>query len=652
MDELLEQFVIEGRDLVQQAADSLMALEQQPGSTAHIGSAFRAIHTLKGSAGLFDLAPMSEAMHAAEDSIGAIRDGRVECSRASIDPLLDCVGAADRWIEWIARTGGLPADAASRASQLAASLQMPLKPAAPAPPSITPWMPALLARHPDAAAAGVLTGIRYAPTHDCFFLGDDPIALMRAVPGLAALDIAVAEAADPFDPFACTMVIEALSTAPASAISPVFRFVADQVMLAAPETPAPRKAERPAATGTEQASLPVPDEALPDAPRSFRVDAARVDAMVDIAGELIVAKNRLAHLVAQAATSAPALAQALGSSHADIDRLVGAMHRAVMGARMVPLSQTIRRLPRLVRDIAAQLGRDVRFDVSGGDTEADKAIADGLYEPLLHILRNAIDHGIEAPADRRVAGKPTEGLITLDVTSEAGEIVVTVSDDGAGIDPARLRQVAKARGMGAAATIDALDDASALDLIFAPGFSTAAAVTAISGRGVGMDAVRNAVQALGGTATITSRVGAGSVIRLVLPQAAAITTIVIVRTGPDRFGVPIGLVAETIRIPRTEIIPVHGGSAFVLRDRSIPLLHLSDLLHLPPSPRTGLHAKILIAALGNHRTGLVVDSFEDRSDVLLRPLGGMLSGRPGLLGAALLGDGQVLMVLDLPGLIG
>lgn len=649
MDELLEQFVIEGRDLVQQAADSLMALERQPGSPSHIDSAFRAIHTLKGSAGLFDLAPMSTAMHAAEDLIGAIRDGRLDCSRASIDPLLDCVGTTDRWIEWIARTGGLPGDAAGCASQLAASLQVPPGPAAPAALATAPWMPALLARHPDAVVAGVVTGIRYAPIRDCFFLGDDPMALMRAVPGLAALDIAVAAPADPFDPFACTMVIEALSTAPASAITPVFRFVTDQVTLAAPAIAAPIPTGRPA-NAAEQTSVRA-EEVPPDAPRSFRVDAARVDAMVDIAGELIVAKNRLAHLVAQAATSAPALAQALGSSHADIDRLVGAMHRAVMDARMVPLNQTLRRLPRLVRDIAAQLGRDVRFEVGGGDTEADKAIADGLYEPLLHILRNAIDHGIEAPAARIAAGKPKEGLVTLDVASKAGAIVVTVSDDGAGIDPARLRQVAKARRIGSEAAIDALDDADALDLIFAPGFSTAAAVTAISGRGVGMDAVRNAVQALGGTATITSRIGAGSVIRLALPQAAAITTIVIVRTGPDRFGVPIGVVAETARIPWTEIIPVQGGSAFVLRDHTIPLLHLSDLLHLPPSPRAGLHAKILVAALGSQRTGLVVEAFEDRSDVLLRPLGGMLAGRPGLLGTALLGDGQVLMVLNLPGLI-
>jgi two-component system, chemotaxis family, sensor kinase CheA len=642
MDELLEQFLIEGRELVQLASDGLLALERDPANTAHIDGVFRAIHTLKGSVGLFDLAPMSAAIHAAEDLIGALRDGRLVADRATIDVLLECIDATDRWIDAIASTGSLPSGAAERGARLATALRAPLGTGrTDAASTSADWLAALLARYPHSRQG--LTALRYIPARDCFFLGDDPLALVRAVPGLVALHVEPAEpwVLETFDTFTCNLVIDALSTAPADAVTSIFRFVADQVVIVAV----------PASDNTSNGADSL--EAFQDvARRTLRVDATRVDAMVDIVGELIVAKNGLAHLIGQAATAAPALAKALRASHSDIERLVGEMHRAVMGARMVPLSRTLRRFPRMVHDIAGKLGRQVRFDVSGGDIEADRAIVDGLYEPLLHMLRNAIDHGIETADIRTAAGKPPIGRIALDISRDADQIVIAVADDGAGIDPAQLRQTAKARRVASDAAIDAMGDPAVLDLLFTPGFSTAAAITNISGRGVGMDAVRAAVTALGGVATITSRLGAGSNISLRLPQAVAITTIVIVRVGEERFGVPIDIVAETARIALGDIQPVQGGAAFVLRDRTIPILQLTDLLHLQPAVRTAPHTKVLIVSTGGQLVGVAVDALDDRSDVLLRPLSGLLAGVPGLLGAALLGDGRMLMVLDLPGLIG
>ena len=432
------------------------------------------------------------------------------------------------------------------------------------------------------------------------------------------------------------MVIEALSTAPIEAVAANFRLVPGQVAIAA--VPAAER-DKPA-------------EAAEAASRSLRVDTARMDDMANLVGELIVAKNALAHLAAQAAQQAPGLGKALNASHMEIERLTGALHRAVMGARMVPMSQTLRRFPRLVRELAGMLHREVQFDMTGGAIEADKTIVDGLYEPLLHMLRNAVDHGIEPASIREAAGKPAMGRISLDVVRQADQIVVSVTDDGGGIDLARLRRTAKLRQVAADGAIDAMDDAALLDLVFAPGFSTAEAVTAISGRGVGMDAVRNAVQALGGAATIASRPGAGSTIRLTVPQGVAITTLVIVRAGGQRFGVPMDVVAETMRLPQADMRPVPGGAAFVLRGCTIPLLRLADLLGLPDPAPAGPHGKILVVACGDHRVGVAVDGFDGRREVLLRPLGGLLAAMPGLLGGALLGDGQVLMVLDMAALIG
>jgi two-component system chemotaxis sensor kinase CheA len=283
--------------------------------------------------------------------------------------------------------------------------------------------------------------------------------------------------------------------------------------------------------------------------------------------------------------------------------------------------------------------------------EADKAIVDGLFEPLLHLLRNAIDHGIEEPAARQAAGKPRAGRIALAARREGEAVLVELSDDGRGLDPVRLRQVARERGFMEPAAIEALEDAAALDLVFRSGFSTANAVTDISGRGVGMDAVRAAVEAMGGRIALSSTPGAGTTIRLSLPQGASVTTVLTVLAGGEAFGIPAEMVSETARIPASRILPLRDAEAFVLRDRTVPLLRLSALLGLPVPPR-GSAARVLVTGTGAARVGLEVDGFTGRLDVLLRPLGGLLRGMPGLLGTALLGDGRVLMVLDLPELVG
>jgi two-component system chemotaxis sensor kinase CheA len=319
--------------------------------------------------------------------------------------------------------------------------------------------------------------------------------------------------------------------------------------------------------------------------------------------------------------------------------------------RMIPLARTFQRFPRLVRDIAGRLDKAISFSVAGEEVEADKSIVDGIFEPLLHLLRNAIDHGIEDVETRRGMQKAAEGHIRLEARRAGDQIVVSVADDGGGIDLDAVRQLAKNRNVMDAAAVDALDDTAALELIFAPGFSTAAAVTDVSGRGVGMDAVRSAVETLGGRVLIASTRGAGSTFQLALPQAVVINTIMTVRVGDERFGVPIEAVQETMRIAADRIVPIREGEAFVVRNRTLPLLRLADLLDLPRGPRPD-DIRVMIAKSGEEQVGIEVDGFAERFDVVLRPMQGLLSGMPGMLGTALLGDGQVLIVLDLRELIG
>ncbi len=651
MDELIDQFLIEGCELVQQASDDLLALERNPADAGRIDSAFRAVHTLKGSVGLFDFAPMGEMLHNAEDLLGAVRDGRLAATKAIVGVLLDCIGASDAWIDSIGRTGALPSDAELSGRALQAAIAPYLGGGA-RPVAVLAevedgaWVAQLVERNRDAlpnlAPGQAITAFRYMPSPDCFFLGDDPLALVRSIPDLIALEIGGREAwaTENFDPFVCNLVFLALTSASVDDVRLVFRFVPDQAVVAETQPDL-----------AEPGSLAVAEGGREGAVRTLRVDAARIDALADIIGELVVAKNGLSHLARRAADIDAKLARELTANQAGIDRLVGDLHRAVTRMRMIPLARTFQRFPRLVRDIAGRLGKSVTFSVSGDEVEADKSIVDGIFEPLLHVLRNAVDHGIEDAGTRGAAQKPAEGRIRLEARRAGDQIVISVIDDGAGIDLDRVRRVAKDRKLMDAGAIDALDDAAALDLIFAPGFSTASEVTDVSGRGVGMDVVRSAVEAMGGRVLVTSTRGAGATIQLLLPRAFVIHTIMTVRVGDERFGVPIETVQETMRVAANRIVRIREGEAFVVRNRTVPLLCLADLLGLPGVTRSD-DIRVLIATSGDERVAIEVDGFAERFDVVLRPMQGLLSGMPGVLGTALLGDGQVLMVLDLPELIG
>jgi len=540
MDELLSEFLKEAPELLQQASDDLLALEQDPGNAARLDSMFRAVHTLKGSVALFDFAPMGAMLHVAEDVLGTMRAGQMHLDRDVADAVIACVDVCEHWIAAIADTGQLPPEAAEDAARI--------------------------------------------------------IALLRNEQGL----------------------------------------VAPQAQAAADRS---EPARNPAQVAREAAV------------RTLRVDVERIDELVDTLGDLIVAKNGLAHLARRAAHLDAQLARDLANNQGELDRLIGSLQRSVMRVRMVPLSRTFQRFPRLIRDIATRLGKTVAFRYSGETIEADRSIVDGLFDPLLHVLRNAVDHGIEDGETRRRAGKPPEGQITLEARRDRDFIVVQIRDDGRGIDPAKLRERAKNLGLATAAEIDGWSDEATTAMVFAPGMSTAEAVSDVSGRGVGMDAAHASVKALGGTIELRSVSSAGTTVTLRFPQVAVITTVLLVKSGADQYGIPLDALQETTRIPRRDIRPIKAGAAFVLRDRTVPLLGLTRLLGANAPATADADAKIVVVKTHGQVVGVEVDGFGERTDVMLRPPVGMLAEVPGILGNALLGDGSVLLVLNLPELI-
>ena len=402
----------------------------------------------------------------------------------------------------------------------------------------------------------------------------------------------------------------------------------------------------------ENAEKPTPAPVVSElAPRTLRVDTERVDRLVDLTGELIIAKNAIGHTVKLAEAGGSPFASVLKDQHAQFDHLVRELQKSVVRLRVLPLRQVFQRFPRLIREMSARLGKPANLATEGEDTEADKAIVEALYEPLLHVLRNAIDHGVEPPERRAAAGKSATATISLRASRQGENVVVEVQDDGGGVDLVRVRQIAVDRGVVSADTLESYSDAEVIGLIFSPGFSTASDITDISGRGVGMDAARAAIEGLGGRISIESRKNHGSIVRFILPYSVMMTRVMTVAVGDQMFGIPLEAVVETVRADRKAISPVGSARAFVLRDRTVPVIDLGEALDYRVLRGSASTATLVIVSIAGQWGAIEVDRLGERMDVMLKPMHGILAGGVGLAGASLLGDGTVLLVLDVEGLL-
>jgi two-component system, chemotaxis family, sensor kinase CheA len=383
--------------------------------------------------------------------------------------------------------------------------------------------------------------------------------------------------------------------------------------------------------------------------RTLRVDAERIDALVRLTGEMTVAKNAIGHTVKLAQANADSVAGLLKQHHDVLERLIRQLQTSAIGMRVLPLRSVFQRFPRLVREMAANLGKPAKLEIEGEDTEADKTIVEMLFEPLLHVVRNAIDHGVEDADERMRRGKPGVALIRLLARRQADAVLIEVSDDGGGIDVERVREVAGSRGVAAEAELRTMSDAEVIGLVFAPGFSTAARVTEISGRGVGMDAVRTAVAKVGGGVAIASRAGQGTTVSFSLPFSVMLTHVMTVEAGGQVFGIPVDCVVETVRVASDAISGIGDARVIVHRKRTVPVVELGSVLSGSLERRTSgeTHATVVVAAVAGEFVGIRVDRLGERMEVILKPLDGLLSGTPGIAGTTLLGDGRILLVLDI-----
>lgn len=786
---VLQQFLLESRDALEGIAGSLLALERDPMDAALMDELFRVVHTLKGNCGLFDFPDMFRVIHAAEDLMTAVRDGRLVFSRGMADALLEAMDFVASQLDAIELDGDPGSGHGAASVRLATELRALAEDApagadaaqndpaaAPADDARAARMHAALALAPagssaqwnaDAAAGRTLSWVEYAPEAECFFKGEDPLYQAMQLPGVQWQRVTPAEAwpaLSELDPYRCNLLFQAVTDAPRADIEQHFRYVPEQVWITQlpPDLPAGSAtdasaaqastpdtalvadalaivqaqgdalwtgadtpwsagrlraavgairacmsaigreaalaqldacaedalaradaapvlawierhahgappAETPAAPAAPAAALDATVEAAPTAPsaegepkfgrraddgagRVLKVEQTKVDRLMNLIGEIAVARNGLPYLAARAENhhGVRELAREIKAQHAVINRIVEEMQDAIMHVRMTPVSFVFQRFPRLVRDVARRLGKEVDLVLEGEATEADKNVIEALADPLVHIVRNALDHGLEAPEARVAAGKPARGRLLIGARQEADRVVIEVSDDGRGIDPATIRRKAYAKGLIDEQTLERLSDQESVNLVFLPGFSTAEQVSDLSGRGVGMDAVRSAVDRLGGEVVLSSTPGQGTLLRLSMPLSMAVTNVMIVESGGVQYGVPMDMVMETVRIPASEVHTIKQHRTAVLRGRIVPLRGLNELLALdrPQVHNDQDEMATLVLRVHGQNVGLVIDDFRGVVEVILKPMAGILGSLAAYAGSALLGDGSVLMVIN------
>lgn len=627
MNEFLEQFLLESRELIEEATRELLALEQAPEDEDRLDGAFRAFHTLKGGAGIVDFSAMARTLHIAEEALSAVRKGADSVSSNLVGDCLNVIDQVVQWLNEIQAKGALPTSPEEAADATIVRFQQhhPALARADASPR----------RSPETIGVGISPPVRR-------ILDEQLLLIVDGNPsGRRGRVVAAGRVAG--------NILRHLSRQ--SDVEQVERAVS---MFLANDDTAPLAETIARLTGAHRAISSAADsEARSErAARQLRVDSGRVDTLVAVTAELIAAKNAVAQIAKSADESGSPLAQALKDERVRLDRLLARLQETVLNLRVVPLRTVFQRFQRIVRELAIRLAKPTLLVIEGEDTETDRTIADMLFEPLLHIVRNAMDHGLEPEPERAASGKPAIATIGFLARREGENVVIEIRDDGRGIDAERMRSLASERQLVDSATLSAASGEDILDLIFMPGFSTKDTVTDLSGRGVGMNAVRSAVERIGGRVGVESELGQGTTFRLTLPFSVMVTRVMTVDVCGQAFGIPLDSIVESLRVPRAHMQAIGSVETFVWRDRAIPLIDLAELIGSPRERGGRSDVLAVVASIAGQLGAVEVDQVGQRMDVILRPIDGLLAGLPGIAGATLTGDGQVLLVLDLHELLG
>jgi two-component system chemotaxis sensor kinase CheA len=604
MQEILNDFLTESNEMLEVLDQRFVTLESDPNNTDLLNEIFRAMHSMKGSAGFLGFNHLVDVAHRGENILNKLRQGDMAVSPAIISIILETIDVIKAIMADIRESGTdnhVATEAiAARLDEVINGKILPAEPAA----------AAVEMRETVAPAAPQTAPASPPPT-----LGE-----ILVNEGLASKD----------------QVLDALNT---QQHQPEPKTPLGEILLQAKAIT--ERALDQALHKQEKQPKPAEEDA------TIRVETKRLDSVMNLVGELVLGRNRLIKIGTQLEQNHESDPQVrvLSETLAQLNLVTTDLQLAVMKTRMLPIKKVFAKLPRMVRDLSQKLNKQVHLEMRGEETELDKSVADEIGDPLVHLVRNAIDHGIETPAERQAKGKPGEGQLTIAASQEGNSIVIRINDDGRGIPVDKVKAKALAKGLISEAELATMEHREVLNLIFLPGFSTAEQVTDVSGRGVGMDVVRTNIRKINGSVDLESEPGKGSQIIIKLPLTIAIIQALMVEVERSIFAIPLSTVIEAVRISRTDIKTINGREVLHLRDRVLPLIRLAQEFDIPTdSDRERFY--VVVAALGDRRVGVVVDELRSQEEVVIKSIWDYLETVKGVSGATITGEGKVVLILD------
>ena len=672
----MDMFLDESHEHLQSLNEGLLRLEENMEEISAVNDIFRNAHTLKGMSATMGFAKIAELTHEMEDVLDLVRKEQLKLNEDIMDTLFKCLDSLEQMVDSV---GNGEAEDVVDVSDLVAKLS-----------SISKGTPAPAEAAPSAAAAPATDGassdlgiddididvmkkakesgmnifhVKVTLMESCVLKAARSVMVMHALDEVGDVIKSVPPAEDleqekfehSFDVVIATSAdTEAVKNAvdTVSEIEDIGVEELDPDALGKQIEPAPAQtapsaapaAKKPAAPAKKAGAKSAPAAKKPHQSQSVRVDIEKLDTLMNLMGELVINKVRL---------------EQIGQTHRmsdlmetleQMDRVTGDLQNIVMKVRMVPVSAVFNRFPRMVRDVSKELGKEINLTIEGEETELDRTVIDEIGDPIMHLLRNSLDHGVESPDAREAKGKSRVGEVGLIARHEGNNVVIMITDDGAGIDADKIRRKAVEKGMISQSEADSLDDADAVRLIFLPGFSTAEQITDISGRGVGMDVVRSKIEALSGHVDVETHIDEGSIFKIKLPLTLAIIQAMLVRVQEEMYAIPLTSIDSTINIEPTDIQTVQNKEVIVLRGEIIPIIRMEEALQVPHTKDSDEHFVVVVHA-GEAKAGIVVDNLIGQQEIVIKTLGNLFAGLKLFGGATVLGDGRVALILDVATMI-
>ena len=677
----MDMFLDESHEHLQSLNEGLLRLEENMEEISVVNDIFRNAHTLKGMSATMGFAKIAELTHEMEDVLDLVRKEQLKLNEDIMDTLFKCLDSLEQMVDSV---GNGEAEDVVDVSDLVAKLSAISK--GTPPPAAAPAAGGAAA----APAAGDASGgagsdlgiddidldvmkkakdagmnvfhVKVTLMESCVLKAARSVMVMHALDEIGDVIKSVPPAEDlEQEKFERSFDIVLATASDAEAVTNAVDTVSeiedigveelDPDALAKPAEPAPAAPAAAAAPAPKKAAAPAKKEgAKAAAPKkqhqsqSVRVDIEKLDTLMNLMGELVINKVRL---------------EQIGQTHRmsdlmetleQMDRVTGDLQNIVMKVRMVPVSAVFNRFPRMVRDVSKELGKEINLTIEGEETELDRTVIDEIGDPIMHLLRNSLDHGVESPDAREAKGKPRVGEVGLIARHEGNNVVIMITDDGAGIDASKIRRKAVEKGMITQDEADRLDDADAVRLIFLPGFSTAEQITDISGRGVGMDVVRSKIEALSGHVDVETHIDEGSIFKIKLPLTLAIIQAMLVRVQEEMYAIPLTSIDSTVNIEPTDIQTIQNKEVIVLRGEIIPIVRMEEALQVP-HVKDSEELFVVVVHAGEAKAGIVVDNLIGQQEIVIKTLGNLFAGLKLFGGATVLGDGRVALILDVATMI-